>query len=180
MRVGLGVGVWWAGAISAISGVGCVPKAPSPAVQTPGVTLVEMQTGDVAVGEKAAITSVLSQAAVRPCFESLLAAKPDAHGEVVVRFTIGTSGIVEESVPAFGTLGDGDAEACVAAAVGALQFPGRTEALTVRYPYLLITERTPPEVARALKERYGLLSGQELDPSGDPRTAPPPGIVVVW
>lgn len=161
-------------------GVGCVPKAPSPAVQAPSVTLVEMQTSDVAVSEKSAITSVLSQAVVRPCFETLLAAKPNASGEVVVRFTIGTSGIVEEAVPAFATLGDADAESCVAAAVRQLQFPGRSEPLTVRYPYLLITERTPAEVARALKERYGLLAGNELDPSGDPRTPPPPGIVVVW
>ena len=105
---------------------------------------------------------------------------PTAHGEVVVRFTIGVAGIVEDSVASFGTLGDGDAEACVAQSVFAIHFASRPEALTVWYPFLLITDRTPPEVARAIKDRYGLLPEKEAEAHGDPRTPPPPGIVVVW
>ena len=164
-----------------LAATACSPKAPPSLPVTPGpATLVEMTTADVAVSEKTALYAALASAPIKPCFEALLAQNPNANGEVVVRFTIGTAGLVEESVAAFATLGDATAESCVANAVRTLQFATRTEPLTVRYPFLLVTDRTPPEVARALKQRYGLLPDQETDPSGDPRLPPPPGVVVVW
>jgi hypothetical protein len=166
--------------VVAVFGLGCAPKIEVAPAEAPGVTLLELSTTGVAAGDRAAVTAAMQTAPVKPCFEALLAHSPRASGEVVVDFTISSSGIVESARPSFGTLGDAEAESCVAGAVQSVVFPARATPLSVRYPFLLITERTPPEVARALKDRYGLLPKNDLDPGGDPRTPPPPGIVVVW
>ncbi len=158
----------------------CAPKEIPPEPPKGVATVVEMQTSEVASADRQAITAAVATAPIRPCFESLLARAPGAHGEVVVEFTVGTAGLVTASVPAFATLGDDEAATCVADAVRRVQFPTRADELSVRYPFVLITDRTPPEVSRALKSRYGLLPENELDPSGDPRAPIPPGVVVVW
>lgn len=142
--------------------------------------LVELQTGSTAAADRTELLGRLATAPVRACFESLLARAPLAHGEVVVAFTIGTDGKVSESRPDFATLADPEAEQCVADAVRQVSFTPRDASLSVLYPFVLITERTPLEVARALKLRYGLLPKEEANPSGDPRVLPPPGIVVIW
>ncbi len=143
-------------------------------------TLVELQTSAVNSAEKEAILRAVSTAAVRPCFEALLLRSPLAYGDVVVEFTVGVDGLVSASRPQFSTLGDADAELCVAEAVRPVVFRKRDNPITVLYPFLLLTERTPPEVARALRDRYGLLPEAEADPTGDPLQPPPPGVVVVW
>ncbi|MBM4390049.1 MAG: AgmX/PglI C-terminal domain-containing protein [Deltaproteobacteria bacterium] len=158
----------------------CAPKEVPPEPPRGVATVVEMQASEAASADRQAITEAVATTPVRPCFEALLARTPAAHGEVVVEFTVGTAGLVTESRAAFATLGDDEAAACVADAVRRVQFPPRGEELGVRYPFVLITDRTPPEVARALKARYGLLPERELDPSGDPRAPIPPGVVVVW
>lgn len=160
--------------------VGCAPR-PVPPPPPPGAgTVIELTTGTVSTADRDAILRLVATAPVRPCFEALLSGHPTAHGEVVVRFTIGASGAVEAAAPDFATLGDADAEACVASAVRAVAFPNRDMPITVLYPFLLVTERTPPEIVRALKARYGLLSEAETTVSGDPRTPPPPGVLVLW
>ncbi|GDX83810.1 hypothetical protein LBMAG42_56210 [Deltaproteobacteria bacterium] len=160
--------------------VGCAPR-PVPPPPPPGAgTVVELSTGAVSTADRDTILRIVGTAAVRPCFEALLAGRPTAYGEVVVRFTIGSAGAVEAAAADFATLGDVDAEACVAAAVRAVNFPNRDTPITVLYPFLLVTERTPPEIVRALKARYGLLSEAETTVSGDPRTPPPPGVLVLW
>jgi hypothetical protein len=87
---------------------------------------------------------------------------------------------VESAAVAFATLGDDTAAQCAADAVKAVAFPTRDTPITIVYPFLLLTERTPPEVARALKDRYGLLSAEERKIPEDPKTPPPPGVIVVW
>ncbi len=162
------------------SWLGCAPK-PAPPEPGPGLaTLVELQSSAVAAVDRQAISTAVATAPVRPCFEGLLARAPTANGEVIVEFTVGTAGLVTDSVASFSTVGDDEAAACVADAVRRVQFPTRAEPLSVRYPFLLVTDRTPPEVARALKARYGLLPASDIDPSGDPRSPVPPGVVVVW
>lgn len=158
----------------------CAPKPPPPAPPLGHGTVVQLESAGVAAAEKAAVLRALQGAEVRPCFEALLARTPEAYGEVVVRFTVGTGGGVTDAAAQFSTLADSEADGCVAAAVRATPFPNRDTPITVVYPFLLLTERTPPEVARALRDRYGLLPEHEKDPSGDPRTPIPPGIVVVW
>lgn len=159
---------------------GCAPK-PVPPPPPPGAgTLVELSTGTVSSADRDEILRRVATAPVRPCFEALLSGHPTAYGEVVVRFTIGVTGAVEAAAADFATLGDTEAEACVAAAVRTVAFPNRDTPITVLYPFLLVTERTPPEIVRALKTRYGLLNEAETDVSGDPRTPPPPGVVVLW
>lgn len=157
----------------------CAPKPPPPPLPGTG-TVVQLDTTGVSTADKAAVVRALEGAAVRPCFEALLARAPQAYGEVVVRFTVGPGGVVTEAAPTFATLGDDEAAACVATAVQGVRFPDRDIPITVVYPFLLLTERTPPEVSRALRDRYGLLPEAEKDPGSDPRSPVPPGIVVVW
>lgn len=160
--------------------VGCAPR-PVPPPPAPGAgTLVELATGTVSTVDRDTILRLVATAPVRPCFEALLSGRPTAYGEVVVRFTIGTSGAVDTASADFATLGDPDAEACVAGAARGVVFPNRDTPITVLYPFILVTERTPPEIVRALKARYGLLSEAETTISGDPRTPPPPGVLVLW
>ncbi len=159
---------------------GCNPKVPLPAAAPPPATLVALQTAAVTSADKEVILRVVAGAEVRPCFEALLLRSPTSYGEVLVEFTIGPDGVVSAARSTFATLGDSEAEACVAAAVGAVPFPNRDTPITVLYPFLLLTERTPPEVARALRDRYGLLPEHERDPGSAPDDPPPPGVVVVW
>ena len=160
--------------------LGCAPR-PVPPPPPPGAgTVIELETGTVSTADRDTILRLVATAPVRPCFEALLAGRPTAYGEVVVRFTIGTTGIVEAAAADFATLGDADSESCVAASTRAVAFPNRDTPITVLYPFVLVTERTPPEVVRALKARYGLLSEAETTVSGDPRTPPPPGVLVLW
>lgn len=165
--------------VLALSG-GCAPK-PIPPPPPPGSgTVVELTTNAISTADHDAILRAVSSAAVRPCFEALIAARPTLYGEVVVRFTVAPTGGVEWAEPDFSTLGDAVADTCIAEAVKAVPFAVRDMPITVLYPFLLLTERTPSEVARALKSRYGLLSESEATVDGDPRIAPPPGVIVLW
>ncbi len=157
----------------------CVPKpvAPPP---LGNATLVQLDTGGALSAEREAVLRALRAADVRPCFEALLAANPLAYGEVVVRFTVGPGVAVTEAAPAFSTLGDAATDQCVADAVRGVPFPNRDTAITVLYPFLLLTERTPLEVGRALRDRYGLLPENEKDPGSEPGSPVPSGLVVVW
>lgn len=123
----------------------------------------------------------LATAVVGPCYEAALTRDPGLYGEVVVRFTALADGKVDDAGVHLSTLGDAVAEACVLDAVRRLSFPGvTTDRLTVVYPYLFASDATPPEVARALKVRYGLLAA---DPAGDPtnpKDETPAGMVYLW
>jgi hypothetical protein len=158
----------------------CNPKVPAPPPVAPPATLVSLQSSAVSSSDKEVVLRVLASTEVRPCFEALLLRSPTAYGDVAVQFTIGSDGTVTEARPQFATLGDAEAEACVAASVQALRFPNRDMPITVLYPFVLITERTPAEVGRALRDRYGLLPENEKDPGSGPNDPPPPGVVVVW
>lgn len=158
----------------------CAPKRPAPTPPPGNATLVQLDTGGVLSAEKQAILLALGATDARSCFEGLLAANPLAYGEVVVRFTVGPGIAVTEAAPAFSTLGDAATDQCVADAVRAVPFPNRDTAVTVLYPFLLLTERTPLEVARALRDRYGLLPDRERSPGTEPGSPVPPGLVVVW
>lgn len=163
-----------------VSLLACNPKVKLPPPAPPGATVVSLQTTAVTTADKESILRTVATASVTPCFEALLLRAPTAFGEVLVRFTIAPDGTVSDARPDFATLGDHDAETCVADAVRAVKFPNRDKEITVVYPFLLLTERTPPEVSRTLRDRYGLLSESERNPGTAPDDPPPPGIVVVW
>jgi hypothetical protein len=159
---------------------GCNPKVALPPPAPAQATLISLETSAVTTADKETILRVVATAAARPCFEALLLRAPTAYGEVLVAFTIAPTGRVSSSRPQFGTLGDPEAEQCIADAVAAVAFPTRDIEITVLYPFLLLTERTPPEVARSLRDRYGLLTEAERHPGSAPDDLPPPGVVVVW
>lgn len=159
---------------------GCNPPVKVPPAPPPRATVVSLQTSAVTSADKEAILRTVAAADARPCFEALLLRSPTTYGEVLVQFTIAPDGTVSDTRPEFATLGDPDAERCVAESVRAVRFGNRDTAITVLYPFLLLTERTPPEVGRALRDRYGLIPESERNPGSAPDDVPPPGIVVVW
>lgn len=159
----------------------CAPHAARPPEALPRAGVVEVKRESPTVPERDAVLRVLALANPTACYEAALARDPAAYGEVVVRFRIGAAGLVEDSVPTFSTLGDDVAERCVADAVRRLQFPAPSHpGLTVVYPFLFTSDGTPPEVARALKLRYGLVTDDPEIDLTDPKAEPPPGVVLVW
>jgi hypothetical protein len=161
----------------------CAPKPvpPAPLPPPPSANLVEVAGVATRAAPRETLLRTLSAAVVAPCYELALARDPGAYGEVVVRFTTVADGWVSDATVFLSTLGDDAASGCVIAAVKALTFPGVTaDQLTVLYPFLFTSDATPPEVARALKVRYGLLPP---DPPGDPtnpKEPRPPGVVYLW
>jgi TonB family protein len=161
---------------------GCAARAPAPAAMPlPNVGVVTLDGVPAAMNERDAVRAALSAAPVSRCYEALLTRMPDAAGDVVVRFRIGAAGNVEGSAVQHATLGDDEAARCVADAVRTVQFRAPSRAgLTVVYPFLFTSSATPPEVARALRVRYGL---EPEVPSGDPldpKAEPVPGTVTLW
>lgn len=154
------------------------PETPPPA---PVAGLVEVSGVTARVPVREQLLRTLATATVAPCYEAALARDPRAYGEVVVEFTAGADGAVAEAGVHLSTLGDAAAETCVVDAVRALAFPGVTaDRLTVVYPFVFASDATPPEVARALKVRYGLLPAEpEGDPT-NPKAETPSGVVYLW
>lgn len=169
-------------AIAAAVLAGCAggARTASPAAP-PTVGVVNVEGRPAGRSERDAIHAALASAPVARCYEALLQRSPTAAGDVVVRFRIGAAGLVEDTVVQHATLGDADAERCVADAIRAVQFraPSRP-GLTVVYPFLFTSGATPPEVARALRVRYGL--EPEIPPGDplDPKAPPVSGIVTLW
>jgi hypothetical protein len=162
----------------------CVPKPPpvtDPLPPPPSAGLVEVSGVAAKAAPRDTLLRTLATALVAPCYEGALTRDPHRYGEVVVRFTTVADGSVPEAEVFLSTLADDVAEACVVAAVRALAFPAVTaDRLTVIYPFLFTSDATPPEVARALKVRYGLMPA---DPPGDPtnpKESTPPGVVYLW
>jgi len=87
------------------------------------------------------------------------------YGEMVVGLELKAEGSVTEGKVLFATITDEDMQACVLDKAKALEFPALSrDGIKASYPYLFTTDRTPPEVVRALKVRHGLIPP---DPVGD-------------
>lgn len=161
----------------AVMGVACAPKPTPPA----GAGFVEAHVDAPPTAERAAVLAVLSGANAASCYDAALARNPNAYGEVVVRFSLDAAGVVTDSVPSLATLGDDEAARCVADLVRTLHFaPPSHAGLKVVYPFVFTSNATPPEAARALKLRYGLIV-EDLDADlTDARKKPPAGVVISW
>lgn len=73
------------------------------------------------------------------CYEQRLAKRPDLEGRVTINFIISQSGAVQSSQVKESTLGDGQAESCIAQAVRRWTFPAPEGGgiVVVNYPFLL-------------------------------------------
>ena len=114
--------------------------------------------------ERAGIRRVLqgAGAAATTCYGAALSRMPDLHGEVIVRFAIDADGQAKDVTTSLTTIGDLEMVQCVEQVVSQLAFPVPSKAsLTVRYPFVFTSDRTPPEVTRTLLTRYGLLEEEE-------------------
>ncbi len=162
----------------------CAPKKPPeelPPPPAPAAGLVEVTGMAAKASPKELLRRTLATAVVGPCYEAALVRDPRLYGEVVVRFTALADGRVEEASVHLSTLGDAAAEACVLDAVRALSFPGVTpDRLTAVYPFVFASDATPPEVARSLKVRYGLLPPDPESDLTDPKAQTPTGMVYLW
>jgi hypothetical protein len=82
------------------------------------------------------IKSELGQ--IRYCYERQLSGNPDLYGKVMIKFTIGTAGLVVEQKVGTSTLKNADVEGCILRRVARWKFPtprGGTTVL-VSYPFL--------------------------------------------
>ena len=85
-----------------------------------------------------------------------------SKGELMTMVKFGAESIFKATG---GTITDEDMQACVLDKAKALEFPALSrDGIKASYPYLFTTDRTPPEVVRALKVRHGLIPP---DPVGD-------------
>ena len=106
-----------------------------------------------------------SEAVMATCFSTALQADPFLYGEVVVGVEIGSDGRVSAAEILFSTIADEGMRSCVQERATTLAFPGLSrDGIKASYPYLFVTDRTPPEVVRALKVRHGLIPA---GPNGD-------------
>lgn len=77
---------------------------------------------------------------VRECFDKALVRVDEVNeiGAIVVRFTVGASGGVEEATLEGSEFGDEETETCIVEQVGTWTFPKpRKKSATVRYPFFL-------------------------------------------
>jgi hypothetical protein len=110
--------------------------------------------------QRAEIRSVLesARAAAGTCYGAAVRRSPDLHGEIIVRFSLAAAGTPLDVAASLATVTDAQMVACVESVVGGLTFPRPIkQGLVVRYPFVFTSDRTPPEVTRALLIRYGLL-----------------------
>jgi TonB family protein len=105
-----------------------------------GIGLLE-EEGEISGGlDKEIIASYIKSqlGQILYCYERQLSARPDLFGKVSVRFTIGSSGQVDEQSIADTSLKDKLVESCILQRVGKWKFPapdGGTRVL-VTYPFL--------------------------------------------
>jgi hypothetical protein len=156
----------------------CSPKAPPTTLASGGfVQAVAPASGDTRLRMRVA----LDAAPVAPCYEAALLRAPDLWGEVVAELELDATGAVSESSVYLTTVADDALVACVLEVARGIRFPAPPQAgLRVRYPWVFTSDRTPPEVARALRVRY---AGEPAVPPGDPhdrRTPLAPGTVTLW
>jgi len=117
--------------------------------------------------EKDQILSVFrqSETVMATCFSTALQTDPFLYGELVVGVKLSKDGGVSASEILFSTIADDSMRNCVLERSATLSFPSLSrDGIKASYPYLFVTDRTPPEVVRALKVRHGLIPA---GPNGD-------------
>lgn len=127
-----------------------VPPADTPAAQgEAGLGLRGTAAPEAARPADASAGPALSNDAIREvirahspevqrCYQRALARDPNRRGRVLVAFVIGTDGHVLRSSVAESTLGDADAESCIAGVVSGLAFPRPSRGIVeARYPFEL-------------------------------------------
>lgn len=176
----------------------CPKRSPSntiPAMPVSGVGMVSIQTtpegqeppapGVSAPSETQARKRLLDASVPRvlPCYQAALARNPFAYGEILLRYSLNEDGSPARVETRLDTVGDPELVACVEGVVRDLRFaaPSRSGA-SDHYPFIFSTDRTPPEIVRAMKARHGFQThdeNPEQDP-GDPERVAPPGTVETW
>ena len=123
---------------------------------------------------------------VRPqslaCYQAALRRNPYAYGEVVVAVSVDGEGRARDASVVLETLGDDALVTCIEGIVRNVKFPvPGTPGTNGRYPFLFTSDLTPPEVVRALQDRYGLLPPEPMETDHKGMFQQPPlGTVVTW
>jgi hypothetical protein len=144
--------------------------------------LVRVETGKPAPDNQAAINTTRterddildvlksSQPAAQACYADGVDRNPSLHGDLVARIDIVSDGSVGAVVVTRTTLHDDGVGSCVVAALQSLSFPAPSkEALVVSYPYVFVSDLTPPEIVRALYIKYGFIDPDDETSDDDKR-----------
>ena len=144
--------------------------------------LVRVETGKPAPDNQAAIDTTrterddilevlkTSQPAAQGCYAEGVERNPSLHGDLVARVDIQGDGTVGAASVTRTTLRDEEVGACVVAALQQLRFPSPSkDPLVVSYPYVFVSDLTPPEVVRALYIKYGFIDPDEETSDDDKR-----------
>jgi hypothetical protein len=143
-------------------------------------TVVELAVPEGTVPLRDRMRVALAAAPVSPCYAALLTRDPAAYGEVVVEVVVGRDGVVTEGRVHFTTLAE-EAAGCVVDVVRGQRLPAAPQdGFVVRYPYLFSSTATPPEIARAMRVRYGLEPAIPPGNPDDPKAPRPAGVITVW
>ncbi|HJN72340.1 MAG TPA: AgmX/PglI C-terminal domain-containing protein [Myxococcota bacterium] len=137
--------------------IACPPKGP----QGVHITVTEDQF-DLRP-ERDEMLAVLDAAApeVESCYLTELRVDARSYGDLVFVATLAADGSVQDVEVSLSTMSR-RMDRCVAAVFIQLEFPAPVEAgTTMRYPLVFTTELTPPEVARALKLKHGLIDAEQ-------------------
>jgi hypothetical protein len=111
-----------------------------------------------------------SQPAAQACYAKAIHRDPSLYGDLVARVDIGGDGTVSSAAIARTTLHDQEIGDCVVAALRVLQFPAPArDTLVVSYPYVFVSDLTPPEVVRALYIKYGFIDPDQEVTDDDKR-----------
>jgi hypothetical protein len=161
--------------------------SPDPALKSSGdaglIHVATASNGEAptlgAMSDKDRVFSVFRQGQVTmtDCYLPALARDPMVYGELVVGVTLSQSGEVSNPELVFATITDPTMRECVLEQVAQLAFPPlKRESVKASYPYLFTSDRTPPEVVRALKVRHGLIPPDPVtNPDQDPSAIPQHG-----
>ncbi len=159
-----------------------LPAPAASAAPAPGgaATVVELAVPAGTVPLRDRMREALAAAPVAPCYAALLARDPAAYGEVVVEVVVGRDGVVTEGRVYFATLAE-EAAGCVVDVVRGVRLPpAPQDGFVVRYPYLFSSTATPPEIARAMRVRYGLEPAIPTGNPENPKAPRPAGVITTW
>lgn len=113
-----------------------------------------------------------AQPAAQACYAEGVARVPRLYGDLVARIDIQADGSVGQARVSRSTLRDDTVADCVVAALQELSFPEPSkDPLVVSYPFVFVSDLTPPEVVRALYIRYGFVDPADEKGDEDKRKA---------
>ncbi len=117
-----------------------------------------------------------SQPSAQTCYAEGVQRDPSLYGDLVARIEVSGDGTVTSVRTVLNTVRDEVVTGCVLEALQALSFPEPSkDPLVLKYPYVFVSDLTPPEVVRALYIEYGFIDPDDEVSPDDKRKKLPSG-----